>query len=126
MAVDEALMVEWIPVMILIGAAGAFIGINVILSNLLGEDRPLQSKLSPYESGNEPEHPAQQNVSIHYGLVAVLFILFDIEVIFMYPWAMTIAEDVVVWPAMGSIGLFVGILGVGYFYAWREGVFEWT
>jgi NADH-quinone oxidoreductase subunit A len=126
MIVDDSLMIEWLPVMILIGAAGIFVAINSILSNLLGEDRPLYSKLSPYESGNEPEHPAQQNISIHYGLVAVLFILFDIEVIFMYPWAMTIAESKVVWAPMGTIGLFVTILAVGYFYAWREGVFEWT
>lgn len=118
-------MIKWIPVFILTGAAATFVLINVILSNLLGEDRPHYSKLSPYESGNEPEHPAQQNVSIHYGLVAVLFILFDIEIIFMYPWAMTIAEQKVVWQSMGAIGLFVGILAVGYFYAWREGIFEW-
>jgi len=58
-------------------------------------------------------------------LVAVLFILFDIEVIFMYPWAMNVATGTLVWKSMAGAGLFVGILAVGYFYAWREGIFEW-
>lgn len=118
-------MIQWLPVFIMVSVASLFVLINIILSNLLGEDRPLYSKVSPYESGNEPEDPAQQNVSVHYGLVAVLFILFDIEVIFMYPWAMNLAEGIEVQKSMVSVGVFVTILGVGYFYAWREGIFEW-
>jgi NADH-quinone oxidoreductase subunit A len=126
MAVDEAMIIQWMPVFLLIGAATVFIALNVILSKLLSEDRPLYSKLSPYESGNEPEHPAQQNVTVHYALVAVLFVLFDIEVIFMYPWAMNIATQTLVWESMASVGIFAIILAIGYFYAWREGIFEWT
>ncbi len=120
------MLVQWVPVFLLIAAAGIFVTLNIILSSLLSEDRPSDSKLLPYESGNEPEEPAQRNVTVHYALVAVLFVLFDVELIFMYPWAMNVAGQTLVWPSMGSVGVFVIILAVGYFYAWREGIFEWT
>lgn len=119
------MLLQWLPVFLLTGFATAFITMNVLLSKLLGKDNPLFSKLSPYESGNEPVGAAQQNVSIHYGLVAVLFILFDIEIIFLYPWIMTLVANQYVMVGFGSIGLFVAILAVGYFYAWEQGVFEW-
>ncbi|MFB6345748.1 MAG: NADH-quinone oxidoreductase subunit A [bacterium] len=119
------LLIEWLPVFILTGIATVFITLNVLLSKLLGEDNPLFSKLSPYESGNEPVGAAQQNVSIHYGLVAVLFILFDIEIIFLYPWIMTLVNGEYLMVGFSSIGVFVGLLAVGYFYAWKQGVFEW-
>lgn len=119
------LLIQWLPVFVLMAFATVFVAANVLLSKLLGKDNPLFSKLSPYESGNEPVGAAQQNVSIHYGLVAVLFILFDIEIIFLYPWIMTLVEGQYVVLGFSSIGAFVGILAVGYFYAWKQGVFEW-
>lgn len=122
---ETDLLLQWLPVFILVGAASVFIAMNVLLSKLLGEDHPLFSKISPYESGNEPVGAAQQNVSIHYGLVAVLFILFDIEIIFLYPWVMTLVEREFLVVGFTSISLFVGLLAVGYFYAWKQGVFEW-
>lgn len=119
------LMVQWLPIFILTGTAVVIVVLTVLASKLIGDDNPLFSKLSPYESGNEPVGAAQQNVSIHYGLVAVLFILFDIEIIFLYPWVMTLVRDQYVFVGFGAISLFVGILAVGYFYAWKQGVFEW-
>ncbi len=123
---SDAFLVQWLPVGVLMLLAVLFVGVNLGLSKLLGDDRPLFAKVTPYESGNDPEHDARHNVSVHYNLVAILFILFDIEVIFLFPWALTVDMPSIVWPAMGSMLVFVSILGVGYFYAWREGVYEWT
>lgn len=122
---DQQLMMQWLPVFIMIGVATILVVPLFVVSKLVGDDRPLYSKLSPYESGNEPEGLAQENVSIHYSLVAVLFILFDIEIIFMYPWAMTIDIPEYRLTGIVTMGIFVLILAVGYFFAWSRGVFEW-
>lgn len=123
---SQAFLLQWLPILVLAGLAILFVGVNLGLSKLLGDDRPLFAKVTPYESGNVPEGDARHNVSIHYNLVAILFILFDIEVIFLYPWALTVDEASVVWPAMVAMLVFTGLLAVGYFYAWREGAYEWT
>ncbi len=120
---SEQLFIQWLPIFLLAVAAVLFVVGNVLVSKFLGEDRPTFSKLSPYESGNEPEGRSTRHVSVHYSLVAVLFILFDIEIIFMYPWAMSI--DRVTWPSMYAMLVFILILAFGYFYAWQQGVFEW-
>lgn len=122
---EQELLSQWVPIFILVGVASLFVLPMFIASKLFGEDRQLYSKLSPYESGNEPEGLAQENVSIHYSLVAVLFILFDIEIIFMYPWAMTMDNPEFQWIGISTMGSFVLLLSVGYFYAWNRGVFEW-
>lgn len=120
---DQLLLTAWLPIILMVVVAFVFVAVNFFLSDLLGVDRPAFHKLSPYESGNEPEGVAHQPVSVHYSLVAVLFILFDIEIIFMYPWAMSI--DRVTWPSMYAMLVFILILAIGYFYAWQQGVFEW-
>lgn len=116
-------MIDWIPIFLLVGAGLTFVIGNFLLSKFLGDDRPTFSKLSPYESGNEPEGSAHAGVSVHYSLVAVIFILFDIEIIFMYPWAMSL--DRVPWVSFYAMSVFILVLAVGYFYAWNQGVFEW-
>jgi len=122
---SDAFLIQWLPIGVLMLLGTLFVAVNMVLSKLLGDDRPLFAKISPYESGNLPETDARHNVSVHYSLVAVLFILFDIEIIFLYPWAMTVQVPSIVWPAMAAMLVFVSILGVGYCYAWREGVYEW-
>jgi len=109
----------------MVGAGLVFVIANLFLAKFLGDDRPTFAKLSPYESGNEPEGLAYERVSIHFSLIAVLFILFDIEIIFMYPWAMVMDIAELKWQAFTTVSVFVTILAVGYFYAWREGVFDW-
>ncbi len=122
---DQLLLTAWLPIILMVVVAFVFVAVNFFLSDLLGVDRPAFHKLSPYESGNEPEGVAHQPVSVHYSLVAVLFILFDIEIIFLYPWAMSIHLPGITWPSIAAVSVFVTILAAGYFYAWREGVFEW-
>jgi len=93
------------------------------LHALLGRGRPLPGKAEPYESGVWPIGSARQRVPIRYYLIAMLFLLFDIEAIFMYPWAVVARQ-------LGLFGLiemltFIGILGVGFLYAWRRRALEW-
>lgn len=122
---DPTLLAAWLPIFVMVVVAFVFVAVNFTLSDLLGVDRESFYKLSPYESGNEPEGIAHQPVSVHFSLVAVLFILFDIEIIFLYPWAMSIHLPGVTWPSLLAVSLFVTIIAVGYFYAWSEEVFDW-
>ena len=94
-----------------------------LLSSLLGRQVPSERKLQSYECGISPEEEAMGPVSIKFGITAILFLLFDIEVVFLYPWA----------AAFGRMGLFavfemlgfIAILAVGYLYVWKRGAFEW-
>ncbi len=100
------------------------IGVLVIaLSTLLARRRPTPQKLMPYECGMDPIGSARRRFSVRFFVVAILFILFDIEAVFLYPWAVIFRE-------LGLFGLvemavFVGILLLGLFYVWRKGALEW-
>ena len=97
------------------------------LSEWLGPKNPNEIKLSTYESGMEPVLSARERVSVKYYMVAMLFILFDIEVVFLYPWAVVYREMLVENAGMifGSMVSFLGILFVGYVYALKKRAFDW-
>ena len=114
---------EYLPILILIILASILAGMVVAIGHLFGPRRPSQRKLQPYESGMIPIGPGTRRIPVRFYLIAVLFILFDIEVIFFFPWA-------VVFRRLGLFGLvemliFILILTVGYFYAWKKGALEW-
>jgi NADH-quinone oxidoreductase subunit A len=114
---------EYVPIAILILISTALAVIAVGLGHLFGPRRPTQRKSQPYESGMNPFGPGTRRMPIRFYMVAVLFILFDIEVVFFLPWA-------VVFKDLGMVGLiemivFVAILVVGYVYAWKKGALEW-
>jgi NADH-quinone oxidoreductase subunit A len=114
---------EYIPIAILIILATALGILVVIIGHSFGPHRPTEKKGMPYESGMDPYGPGARRISVRYYLVAVLFILFDVEVIFFLPWA-------VVFRQLGLFGLiemvaFILILLVGYIYAWKKGALEW-
>jgi len=109
-------------ILLLFIAVGTAI-VMLLLSNFFGPKRPSKEKLSPYECGIPPSSDARVRFSIKFFLVAILFILFDIEVIFLYPWA-------VLYQRLGIFGLiemsvFLLILLFGYIYLWKKGAFEW-
>ena len=117
------MLVEYIPIAILLIVASALAALVIVLGTVLGPRRPSFRKQSPYESGMMPIGPGTRRMSIRFYLVAVLFILFDVEVIFFYPWAVNFR-------ALGVFGfvemlVFVGILLVGYIYIWKKGALEW-
>jgi NADH-quinone oxidoreductase subunit A len=114
---------EFVPIFVLLGIALFFAILLPVLSLSLGPRRPSARKMTAYESGITPIGPAQRRLPVKFYLIAVLFILFDIEVIFLLPWAVTFRQ-------LGLFGLvevlvFVAILVVGYVWIWKKGAFEW-
>lgn len=114
---------EYLPLLILIILATGLAFLVVILGHSFGPRRPTPRKGIPYESGMTPYGPGARRVSVRYYLIAVLFILFDVEVIFFLPWAVVFRK--LGWFSLIEMAVFVGILLVGYVYAWKKGALEW-
>ena len=119
---------QYLPVLILLGVAMAFAGGNLILSKLIGKRANTNpTKDTPYECGMPAEGEGAPRMSVKFYLVAMLFILFDIEVIFLFPWAV-VYKDMLATNApliFGSMISFLGILLVGYIYAVKQKAFDW-
>jgi NADH-quinone oxidoreductase subunit A len=116
---------DYVPVLIFAVVAVALSAIAVLMPTLFGPKRPTDVKMSPYESGKLPVGPARSRFPIQYYLYAVLFILFDVEIIFLYPWA-TVFKDLT--PSLLGLleaAVFVMILVLGLVYVWKKGGLEW-
>jgi NADH-quinone oxidoreductase subunit A len=114
---------NYLPLLMHFIVAGALAGVIVLLSWIIGERKPTRAKLSPYECGMAPIGDARGRFSVKFYMVAMLFILFDVEAIFLYPWAV-ILKDLKMfgfWEMMVYLGIFL----VGFFYVWKKGVLEW-
>jgi len=114
---------QYLPVMMFI-MVGSLVGIGpIVLGKLLGPSRPNAEKLSPYECGFDAFEDARIKFDVRYYLVAILFILFDLEIAFLFPWAAAYQEIGAVgfWSAM----VFLGILVVGFIYEWKKGALDW-
>ena len=114
---------QYLPLLILLIVSIALGFIVVGLGHLFGPHRPTSRKSAPYESGMVPYGTATRRISVRYYLIAVLFILFDVETVFLIAWA-------VVFRGLGvngliSMGVFIGILAAGFIYAWKKGALEW-
>lgn len=114
---------QYLPLLIIFGLATTLAFLVVGLGHLFGPRRPTQRKGAPYESGMVPYGSGQRRISVRYYLVAVLFILFDIETIFFLPWAVVFRKLGLF--ALVEMFIFVTILVVGYVYAWKKGALEW-
>ncbi|MDZ4764546.1 MAG: NADH-quinone oxidoreductase subunit A [Chloroflexota bacterium] len=114
---------QFAPVGALLAIAVAVTILINVLSRLMGPFRPTSRKVAPYESGMKPIGPANRRYSVRFYLVAVLFILFDIEVIFFLPWAVVFRELALY--GLVAMGVFVGILTIGLIYEWKVGALEW-
>jgi len=117
------MLLEYIAIAMMIAVATLIAAIAIGLGELLGPKKTSKVKEEPYESGIVPMGPGTRRMPVRFYLIAVLFILFDIEVIFFLPWA-------VVFRQLGVFGLlemavFIGILLIGYVYAWKKGALEW-
>lgn len=116
--------ITYLPLLILVLTAAIFSVIAIGLPSLLGPRRYNKTKMEAYESGMIPFADARRRFPIKYYLVAMLFILFDIEVIFLYPWAVVLRE--MRWAAFIPMGFFLLLLVIGLLYEWRKGALEWT
>ncbi len=114
---------DYFPILVMVVVVVAFAAIALVLSSLTGPRHPHPAKLSPYESGMPPIGSARRRIPIKFYLTAVLFILFDIEIIFLYPWAVLFRQLGLF--GLIEMGLFVIVLLIGYVYVWRKGGFEW-
>jgi NADH-quinone oxidoreductase subunit A len=114
---------RYFPILLFVGIAMAFGVVTLVLSYVVQPKYPEAEKLSAYECGSEPFSDARMPFPVRYYIFAMLFVIFDIEVIFLYPWA-------VVYGQIGLFGLvemlvFIGLFLVAYVYAWRKGALEW-
>jgi len=119
----DGLLREYLPILVFLGIAVAVSLVMVVASYVVARQKPDSEKLSPYECGFEPFDDARSKFDVRFYLVAILFIIFDLEVAFLFPWAIT----------LGSIGMFgfwsmvvfLAVLTVGFIYEWRKGALEW-
>jgi NADH-quinone oxidoreductase subunit A len=113
----------WVPILIMLGLGAGFGAFNIALSHLVGPKKPTPEKLAPYECGMPPVGDARERHPVKFYLVAMIFLLFDIEVAFLYPFAMALRD--LGWPGFIQIVVFFAILMTGYIYVWRKGVLDW-
>jgi NADH-quinone oxidoreductase subunit A len=116
-------MQSWLSILMLFGVAVGFGVFTVFISQLLGPKRPTPEKQAPYECGVPPVGDARERLSVQFYLIAMVFLLFDIEVAFLYPWAMAMRD--LGWVGYIQVVLFMTILLAGYVYIWRKGVLDW-
>jgi NADH-quinone oxidoreductase subunit A len=114
---------NYLPVLMFLGVAAGFGVVLLAVGFLLGPRRPDPEKLSPYECGFEAFEDSRMKFDVRYYLVAILFIIFDLEIAFLFPWAVSLAD-------IGLLGLlsmlvFLAILVVGFLYEWKKGALEW-
>lgn len=114
---------NYVPILVFIGIAIAFGAVSLLAGWIVRPSRPYRAKLAPYESGSPLFQDARVQFPMRYYIIAMLFVIFDIEIVFMFPWA-------VAFQSLGLVGLvemvvFIGILIVGFWYAWKKGALEW-
>ena len=116
-------MQGWLSILIMIALGAGFALMSILLSALLGPRKPTAEKSAPYECGMPPVGDARERQSVKFYLVAMIFLVFDIEVAFLYPWAMALRD--LGWAGLVQIVLFMTLLLAGYVYVWRKGAFDW-
>jgi NADH-quinone oxidoreductase subunit A len=119
----DNLLREYLPILIFLGIALGLATLFVVASMLFARQNPDSEKLSPYECGFEPFQDARAKFDVRFYLVAILFIIFDLEVAFLFPWAVSLG-------ALGMFGfwsmiVFLGVLTIGFIYEWKKGALEW-
>jgi NADH-quinone oxidoreductase subunit A len=125
-------LMDYLPVLVMAVAVVGFAVVNVTLSSLFGQRRPTKEKLMPYECGKDPVGSARERHSVRFYLVAMIFLLFDIEAIFLIPWAVAYGnvlegtDRAMKLLFYGEMMAFIAVLFVGLIYVWKKGLFEWN
>ena len=116
-------MQGWLSILIMIALGAGFGAFNILASHLIGPRKPSPEKSAPYECGMPAVGDARERQSVKFYLVAMIFLLFDIEVAFLYPFAMALRS--LGWTGFVQLVVFFVILLAGYIYVWRKGVLDW-
>src|SRR3954466_1589586 len=119
----ESLLREYFPILVFLAIAGVIAVAMVVASFVVARQHPDSEKLSPYECGFEPFEDARMRFDVRYYLVAILFIIFDLEVAFLFPWAVSLGDIGVF--GFWSMIVFLAVLTVGFMYEWKKGALEW-
>src|SRR3712207_6556262 len=119
----EPLLAEYFPILVFLGIAAAIASAMVGGAMLAARQKPDPEKLSAYECGFEPFDDTRRRFDVRFYLVAILFIIFDLEVAFLFPWAVSLG-DIGIFGFLSMLG-FLGILTVGFIYEWCKGALEW-
>ena len=114
---------EYLPILIFLVVGGGFGVVLIALGFLLGRRNPDPDKLAPYECGFEAFEDSRMKFDVRYYLVAILFIIFDLEIAFLFPWAVSL--DAIGTFGLIAMGIFLTILVVGFIYEWKKGALEW-
>ncbi len=117
------MLANYLPILIFLGVATAIALLLMGLGLLIGSGGKDAEKLSPYECGFEPFEDTRGKFDVRYYLVAILFIIFDLEIAFLFPWAVSL--DVIGGFGLIAMGIFLAILVVGFIYEWKKGALEW-
>lgn len=114
---------SWLPVLIFLILVSGFAAVSVVGSLVLGRKKSLRTKLTPYECGMQPVGTARDRFSVKFYLVAMLFLLFDIEAVFLFPWAV-VYRDLKLFGFFEML-VFIATVLAGYVYVWKKGALEW-
>jgi NADH-quinone oxidoreductase subunit A len=124
-------LIEYLPILLFLGVAfglsSAFVVLPMIVARLTGAHKPYPEKLSEYECGFPAFEDSRSQFDVRFYLVAILFIIFDLEAAFLYPWAVSVFKlgGQASWTAWGSMMVFIAELLLGLVYAWKKGALEW-
>jgi NADH-quinone oxidoreductase subunit A len=119
----DALLLEYLPILIFIGIAAVISSALIVIPFIIAPSHPDPEKLSAYECGFNAFSDARMKFDVRFYLVSILFIIFDLEVAFLFPWAITLGKTGVF--AFWSMVVFLGVLTVGFVYEWKKGALEW-
>jgi NADH-quinone oxidoreductase subunit A len=128
----------FVPILLFVAASTALAAGLIVLGNLIGPSRSGKVKEMPYESGMDPIHDTRRRFDVRFHLVAIAFLIFDVELLFLYPWAVASRNPQGIDAAIGmpwgvssrgivlaEVMIFIVLLALGFVYAWRKGVFQW-
>lgn len=129
-------LATYYPIFLYLGAILSFAAVSLLMTQLIGPRKRTAVKEMPYESGMDPIGSARQRFDVKFYLIAILFLVFDVELLFLYPWAVVmyreppqVQDRLLPWPFVGPVFwemiVFLATLAVAYVYAWRKGVFRW-
>lgn len=119
----DSVVASYFPIVVFLGIAVALALVMVVIPMILAPRRPDNEKLSSYECGFEPFDDARGKFDVRFYLVSILFIIFDLEVAFLFPWAVALGDIGVF--GFWSMMVFLGVLTIGFIYEWKKGALEW-